>query len=232
MNYDLTKVSLLLLVSLFFPFLFPIFPFFFFICLMRIHWKIYEKFDKFDFFSLLFLFHAIIKYTWHNILYLRIFPLSTRCGIDFWSVPYMGKGTFSIIVNQTESKAKTPSVSFGKGGGIIGVLCHVEKGLRLQGSWDLKTNYVMVIWVDFDKFLECYIYLKMGACSEVTSQNLSMLKEILMEGFKIMSFQLSSAEINRLYPNLGLSLSADVSRWNFENKQEIWITMILRSLNL
>ena len=24
-------------------------------------------------------------------------------------VPYMGKGTFSIIVNQTEAKAKTPS---------------------------------------------------------------------------------------------------------------------------
>lgn len=25
------------------------------------------------------------------------------------SVPYMGKGTFSVIVNQTEAKAKTPS---------------------------------------------------------------------------------------------------------------------------
>lgn len=25
-------------------------------------------------------------------------------------VPYLGKGTFSIIVNQTESKAKTPTI--------------------------------------------------------------------------------------------------------------------------
>jgi hypothetical protein len=34
------------------------------------------------------------------------FPLSF---ISFYSVPYMGKGAFAIIVNQTENKAKTAS---------------------------------------------------------------------------------------------------------------------------
>lgn len=28
-------------------------------------------------------------------------------------MPYMGKGTFAIIINQTESKAKTPSTEAG-----------------------------------------------------------------------------------------------------------------------
>jgi hypothetical protein len=41
----------------------------------------------------------------HEFLKLRNFSFSL-----IRSVPYMGKGTFTVIVNQTENKAKTASV--------------------------------------------------------------------------------------------------------------------------
>lgn len=72
--------------------------FFFSFYLTRIHWKMYEKFDKFDFFS------SFVP-CYHQIYMYNIFISF----VNFCRVPYMGKGTFSIIVNQTESKAKTPS---------------------------------------------------------------------------------------------------------------------------
>lgn len=95
-----------------------------FIYLMRIHWKIYEKFDKFDFFSdlssgffFISCYHQIYM-AWHNVLYLSGPFVRTHITkrrrqkivrVDIWRTPYLGKGTFAVIVNQTEAKAKTPS---------------------------------------------------------------------------------------------------------------------------
>lgn len=96
-----------------------------FIYLMRIHWKIDEKFDKFDFFSDLFsgfFLHFLLSSNIHGMaqrfISLRPFrphshnkTTSTKkiVRVDIWRTPYLGKGTFAVIVNQTEAKAKTPS---------------------------------------------------------------------------------------------------------------------------
>lgn len=70
-----------------------------------------KKFDKFDIFVLALNFSAIIQNTWASCFISTFFFWKNEITQFFstHSVPYMGKGTFTVIVNQTENKAKTAS---------------------------------------------------------------------------------------------------------------------------
>ena len=73
-----------------------------------------KKFDKFDIFVLALNSSAIIQNTWASCFISTFFFCEKKKNeitkfFSTHSVPYMGKGTFTVIVNQTENKAKTAS---------------------------------------------------------------------------------------------------------------------------